>query len=73
LRLCAQCRLQDRQISLRKIEIDGRWAAQLCVTIHSALDPKYEEFRARTVWSLSDAFTSAFKELEPIPQFKATA
>jgi hypothetical protein len=22
---------------------------------------------------LSDAFTSAFKELEPIPQFKATA
>ena len=24
-------------------------------------------------WSLSDAFTSAFKELDPIPQFKATA
>jgi hypothetical protein len=25
------------------------------------------------VWSLSNAFTSAFKELDPIPQFKATA
>jgi hypothetical protein len=25
------------------------------------------------MWSLSNAFTSAFKELEPIPQFKATA
>jgi hypothetical protein len=35
--------------------------------------PKYEEFRARTIWSLSNAFTSAFKELDPIPQFKATA
>jgi hypothetical protein len=36
-------------------------------------EPRYEEFRARTIWSLSNAFTSAFKELEPIPQFKATA
>jgi hypothetical protein len=35
--------------------------------------PKYEEFRPRTIWSLSNAFTSAFKELDPIPQFKATA
>ena len=34
---------------------------------------KYEEFRPRTIWSLSNAFTSAFKELEAIPQFKATA
>lgn len=25
------------------------------------------------IWSLSNAFTSAFKELEPIPQFKGTA
>ena len=36
-------------------------------------DPKYEEFRARTIWSLSNAFTSTFKQLEPISQFKATA
>jgi hypothetical protein len=36
-------------------------------------EPKYEEFRPRTIWSLSNAFTSAFKGLEPIPQFKATA
>jgi len=35
--------------------------------------PKYGEFRPRTIWSLSNAFTSAFKELDPIPQFKATA
>ena len=36
-------------------------------------EPQYDEFRPRTMWSLSNAFTSAFKELEPIPQFKATA
>ncbi len=36
-------------------------------------DPQVEEFAPRTVWSLSNAFTSAFKELDPIPQFKSTA
>jgi hypothetical protein len=36
-------------------------------------EPKHEDFRPRTIWSLSNAFTSTFKELDPIPQFKATA
>jgi len=36
-------------------------------------NPQIEEFAPRTTWSLSNAFTSAFKELDPIPQFKATA
>jgi hypothetical protein len=36
-------------------------------------NPQVEEFTPRTTWSLSNAFTSAFKELDPIPQFKATA
>jgi hypothetical protein len=34
---------------------------------------QYAEFEPRTVWSLSNAFTSAFKDLDPIPQFRATA
>jgi hypothetical protein len=36
-------------------------------------NPQYEEFAPRTIWALSNAFTSAFKELDPIPQFRATA
>jgi len=36
-------------------------------------NPEVEEFAPRTTWSLSNAFTSAFKELDPIPQFRATA
>ena len=37
--------------------------------------PPYGErdFQPRTLWSLSNAFTSALKELDPIPQFEATA
>jgi hypothetical protein len=52
----------------------------LCSEIGFMRNPKvtklpsaYEEFRPRTIWSLSKAFTSAFKELDPVPQFKATA
>jgi hypothetical protein len=36
-------------------------------------NPQFEEFASPTRWSLANAFTSAFKELDPIPQFKATA
>jgi len=35
--------------------------------------PTHPDFEPRTLWSLTNAFTSAFKELDPIPQFKATA
>ena len=35
--------------------------------------PEYEEFQPRTMFSLSNAFTSAFKALDPIPQYRATA
>jgi hypothetical protein len=56
--------------------VEGRLEApnHLARTVHDLyFEPKYEEFRPRTIWSLSNAFTSAFKELEPVPQFKATA
>src|SRR5215813_2029473 len=36
-------------------------------------EPDHQEFAPRTLWSLSNAFTGAFKDLDPIPQFKATA
>lgn len=36
-------------------------------------DPQHEEFAPRTMWSLSNAFTSAFKQLDAIHQFQATA
>jgi hypothetical protein len=46
----------------------------LARTVHDQyFNPQLEEFQPRTMWSLSNAFTSAFKELGAIPQFKAAA
>ncbi len=36
-------------------------------------NPKHEAFVPRNLWSLSNAFTSAFKKLAPTKQFEATA
>jgi hypothetical protein len=36
-------------------------------------NPEHEEFAPRTMWSLSNAFTSALKQLDPVPQYRATA
>lgn len=46
----------------------------LARTVHRLyVEPTQEEFEERTMWSLSNAFTSAFQELDPIPRFRATA
>lgn len=56
--------------------IEGELEApkHLARTVHERyFDPQFEEFQPRTMWSLSNAFTSAFKGLEPVPQFRVTA
>lgn len=56
--------------------VDGKLEAprSLLPDVHRLyFEPEYPEFCAPTMWSLSNAFTSAFKKLDPIPQFKATA
>ena len=56
--------------------VDGKLEApgSLLPKVHRLyFEPQYPEFSARTMWSLSNAFTSAFKKLDPVPQFKAMA
>jgi len=56
--------------------VDGKLDAprSLLADVHRLyFEPEYPEFSPRTMWSLSNAFTSAFKKLDPLPQFKATA
>jgi hypothetical protein len=56
--------------------VDGNLEAprSLLPEVHRLyFEPQYPEFSPRTMWSLSNAFTSAFKNLDPVPQFKATA
>ncbi len=43
------------------------------VVYHDYFNPTIPEFEPRTKWSLQNSFTTAFKALDPIPQFKATA
>ena len=41
----------------------------ISVRVHELyFEPQYPEFQARTIFSLTNAFTSAFKQLDPMPQ-----
>jgi Domain of unknown function (DUF932) len=56
--------------------VEGELGApkHLARAIHdNYFEPRHEEFQPRTMWSLSNAFTSAFHALQAIPQFRVTA
>jgi len=55
--------------------MENRFPLKLMKTVHREffVAPSHEEFRARTVWSLENAFTTAFAELKPVKQYEAAA
>lgn len=66
----------DAKLVIYRAFVEGELAVprHLVRSVHDQyFNPTHDDFQPRTVWSLSNAFTSVFKELEPIPQFKATA
>jgi len=68
--------LTDDQARLRIYEafIAGQFPIKLMKNVDQEFFvPKYDEFKPKTLWSLENAFTSAFKALKPVPQFQATA
>lgn len=53
---------------------EGKFPIRLLRSVHSHyFTPQHDEFKPRTVWSLSNAFTSAFKEARPDRQYELTA
>jgi hypothetical protein len=73
-----QTQITDAQAELIPYSafVDGKLDApkSLLPDVHRLyFEPEYPEFAQRTMWSLTNAFTSAFKKLDPVPQFKATA
>ena len=67
---------EEAKLTIYRAFIEGKLDVpkHLARRVHDLyFNPQHEEFAPRTMWSLSNAFTSAFKELDPIPQFKATA
>ena len=56
------------------VEGAAEFPKHLAHAVHEAyFKPQHEEFQPRTYFSFSNAFTSAFKDLDPIPQYRATA
>jgi hypothetical protein len=55
--------------------MENRFPVKLLKTVHREffVAPSYDEFRPQTAWSLSNAFTTAFKELAPVRQYEMTA
>lgn len=55
--------------------MENRFPVKLMKTVHREffVAPSYEEFKPPTMWSLSNAFTTAFKELAPVRQYEMTA
>ncbi len=73
-----QKQIADREAKLLiyRAFVEGELEApkHLARRVHEIyFNPQFDEFAPRTLWSLGNAFTLAFKELDPIPQFKATA
>jgi hypothetical protein len=67
---------RDAKLVLYDAFVEGQLDApkSLLPVVHKHyFEPQYEAFKRRTLWSLSNAFTSAFKELKPERQFQATA
>ncbi|HVG29009.1 MAG TPA: hypothetical protein VM864_04745 [Pyrinomonadaceae bacterium] len=52
-----------------------RFPVKLMKTVHREffVSPSHAEFEQRTVWSLENAFTTAFKTLQPVRQYEMTA
>jgi hypothetical protein len=78
IELWKESRVEDQEAKLVIYQafVEGELEApkHLARRVHDLyFNPQFEEFAPRTRWSLANAFTSAFKELDPIPQFKATA
>ena len=66
----------DARLIIYEAFIEGKLAAPktLIQSVHKHyFEPEYDEFRSNTFWCLSNAFTSAFKELKPVRQFQITA
>jgi len=65
----------DAKLVIYKAFVEGDgFPKHLARQVHQEyFEPQYKEFEPRTLWSLENGFTSAFKTLDAIPQFQATA
>lgn len=60
---------------LYQLFTDGKLPISLFRTTHKEffINPSYDEFRPKTLWSLENAVTTSIKKLQPISQYENTA
>ena len=53
----------------------NRFPVKLMRAVHQEffVAPSYDEFKPSTLWSLENAFTTSFKQLQPVRQYEMTA
>jgi hypothetical protein len=70
-----QLRDEEARAMIYRAFMENRLPLKLLKTVHHEffVAPAHEEFRPQTVWSLENAFTTAFKELKPVRQYEAAA
>lgn len=66
---------QEAQSLIYRAFMEQKFPVKLLRAVHQEyfVHPSYEDFRAKTIWSLENAFTTAFKQLKPVQQYTATA
>jgi hypothetical protein len=65
----------EAQSMIYRAFMEQKFPIKLLRAVHNEyfVHPSYDEFREKTVWSLENAFTTAFKQLKPVQQYQATA
>jgi hypothetical protein len=71
----AQITETDAQSLIYRAFMTQKFPVKLMKSVHREffVSPSHEEFRQRTVWSLENAFTTAFKALPPVRHYEMTA
>lgn len=64
----------EARLLIYRAFMENRFPMRIMKLVHwHYFEPQYDEFKSRNVWSISNAFTSAFKELAPVRQYEMTA
>lgn len=64
----------EARVLIYQAFLEEKFPISLIKDVHrNYFDPPFEDFRERTLWSLENAFTESFKELNPLAQYQTTA
>lgn len=64
----------DARILIYQAFLEAKFPISLIKQVHqNYFSPGYEEFYDRSLWSLENAFTESFKDLNPLTQYQTTA